>query len=276
MARSKNAQLAVDQYNGLQAQYQWTAETAWEGIARMLLSCEVYIAQTGWRPFHNVVTYVDSNRFTKGDDGPHATLRRAEHLTAYLAHQIGIPREDLCANIGLYWNHPDIRPLQPNNPLGHAYRSLVTNALQCFGDPEITYAEEVDPHIEFPGQIFTTRSKRAKIDIVARRQNRTVALLTVRWRVRHDRLDVVDEAMAYAPAAHRHNPHSKVYAVLAEFDGGRLRKVLDNCPPIIPHAAISAAVHFAPQLISEGLQENGTLQHLRSLAWLIGETFVWK
>jgi hypothetical protein len=79
-----------------------------------------------------------------------------------------------------------------------------------------------------------------------------VALLTVRWRVRHDRLDVVDEGMAYAPAIHRHNPNGKVYAVLGEFDGGRLRKILTHCPPLNPHAAISAAVHFAPQLIREG------------------------
>jgi hypothetical protein len=240
----------------------------------MLLSCEIY--RSKWEAFHDVVTYVDSNRFTTGTGGPHATLRRAEQLTVYLAAQLGIDRRDLCQNIGLYWRLPKIRPLQPHNPLGHAFRSLTTAALQRFGNPAITYEEEVGPHTEFPGQVFTTRSKHAKIDIVARRENRTVALLTVRWRVRHDRLDVVDEAMAYAPAAHRHNPHSKVYAVLGEFDGGRLRKVLANCPPIFPHAALEAAVHFAPQLIREGLQENGTLEHLRSLEWLIGETYHWR
>lgn len=275
MPRSTNAQLAVDLYDKLQARYQWTAGTAWEGIARLLLSCEVYRNGTGWGTFHDVVTYVDSNRFTAGEDGPHATLRRAERLTAYLAAQLRIHRRELCSNIGVYFQEPEIRGLQPNNPLGHAFRSLVTTALQRFGDPGVAYEEEADPYSEFPGQVFTTRSKRARIDIVARRDDRTVALLTVRWRVRHDRLDVVDEALAYAPAAHRHNPNSKVYAVLGEFDGGRLRKVLANCPPILPHAAISAAVHFAPQLIREGLNENGTLEHLRSLEWLIGETFRW-
>ena len=251
MVRSKNAQLAVDMYNGLAAQYNLTAGTAWHGIARMLLSCEVY--RIKWESFHDVVLYIDSNRFTSGESGPHATLRRAEQLSIFLAAQLGIPRSELCREIGLYWQHEAIRPLQPHNPLGHAFRSLTTAALQRFGDPGIMYEEEVRPHSEFPGQMFTTRSKNAKIDIVARRDNRTVALLTVRWRVRHDRLDVVDEAMAYAPAARRHNPHSQVYAVLGEFDGGRLRKVLDNCPPIFPNAALTAAVHFAPQLIRDGL-----------------------
>jgi hypothetical protein len=38
---------------------------------------------------------------------------------------------------------------------------------------------------------------------------------------------------------------------------------------------LNATVHFAPQLITAGLQENGRMTHLRSLEWLIGETFSW-
>lgn len=267
MPRSINAQLAVDLYNDLHARYNWTSDSAWQGIARLLLTCEIYRAQ--WEPFRNVVVYIDSNRFRPGKGGtPSATLRRAE--------QLGIERAALCDNIGLYWQQAVIRPLQPQNPVGHAFRSLVLTALQLFGDPGVTYEEEADPHKEFPGQVFTTRSKNPRIDIMARRDLRTVAILTVRWRVRHDRLDVIDEAMAYAPAARRHNPNCKVYPVLGEFDGGRLRKVLANCPPVFSNAALDAAVHFEPRLITKGLQENGTLDHLRSLAWLIRETFNWR
>jgi hypothetical protein len=274
MPRSINAQLAVDLYNDLHARHNWTSDTAWHGIALLLLSCEIYRAQ--WERFHNVVTYVDSNRFKAGKSGPSATLRRAEQLTVYLAEQLGIDRTSLCDTIGLYWREPEIRPFQPHNLVGHAFRSIVQTALQLFGDPAVTYEEEADPYKEFPGHQFITRSKRAKIDIMARREGRTVALLTVRWRFRHDRLDVIDEAMAYAPAARRQNPNCKVYPVLGEFDGGRLRKVLANCPPIISNAAFDAAVHFEPRLITEGLGENGTLRELHSLAWLIDQTFRWK
>jgi hypothetical protein len=203
-------------------------------------------------------------------------MRRAELLTTYLAAQLGIERKDLCQNIGLYWRQPKIRGVQPHNLVGNAFRSLIASTLQRFGDPDVTYEEEVSPHSEFPGHHFPTRSKRAKIDVIARRGGRTVAVLSVRWRFRHDRLDVVDEALAYAPAVRRNNPNSQVYAVIGEFDGGRLRKVLEHCPPIHPHPALTAAVHFGPQLIREGLQENGTLKHLQSLEWLIGETFRWK
>jgi DNA mismatch endonuclease (patch repair protein) len=52
--------------------------------------------------------------------------------------------------------------------------------------------------------------------------------------------------------------------------------MLTHCPPLNPHAAISTAVHYAPQFIREGLGENGTHEHLRSLEWLFGETFKWK
>ena len=101
---------------------------------------------------------------------------------------------------------PNIADLQPHNLAGHAFRSLTVHILEIFGDKGTTYAEEVSPYVEFPGQHFGTRSRSPKIDIVARRGKVTAALISSRWRYRHDRVDVVEEATAYAPAACRHNP----------------------------------------------------------------------
>jgi hypothetical protein len=56
-----------------------------------------------------------------------------------LARELGIERIALCENIGLYYQQPTIRPLQPHNPVGHAFRSLVLTALELFGDPGVTY-----------------------------------------------------------------------------------------------------------------------------------------
>ena len=39
--------------------------------------------------------------------------------------------------------------------------------------------------------------------------------------------------------------------------------------------AILAVVHFNPNLIRVGLKENGRIVELKSLEWLIGETFKW-
>jgi len=50
---------------------------------------------------------------------------------------------------------------------------------------------------------------------------------------------------------------------------------LGTCPPENPHGALNAAVHFAPQLLTNGLKENGRVQYLRSLEWLIAETSDW-
>lgn len=228
-----------------------------------------------WQAFHGVVVYREANDFKNGPKGPNAVMRRAESLSAFLAVELGVSRAALCQEIGAYWKHPAITNLQPHNLAGHAFRSLVVNILERFGDPGITYAEEISPYDEFPGQHFATRSRDPKIDIVARRGNVTVALISSRWRYRHDRVDVVEEAMAYAPAARRHNPACRLYACVGEFSPNRLDKVLSNCPPAQPHGALTAAVHFAPQLITGGLGENGRMNHLKGLDWLIGETYSW-
>src|SRR5579884_2896337 len=258
MARSANAQIAVDLYNELLQKHNWNSETAWHGIARLLLGCEIWVRD--WQPFRNVVVYRESNDFKEGLRGtPGAVLRRAEDLSEYLAAELGIERANLCNEIGLYWRQSGISNMQPHNLVGHAFRSLVVNILQKFGNPDIHYEEEVDPRKEFPGFQFFTRSKKPSIDIVARKGKHTVALISSRWRFRHDRVDVVEEALAYAAAAHRHNPNCDLLAMVGEFAPNRLDKILSACPPLNPSPPLRATVHFAPKLITEGLHENGRL-----------------
>jgi len=277
MPRSPNAQIAVDLYAQLAETYALTPANAWHGIAHLLLTTKVWRSGIGWSPFHNVVVYRESNDFKYGADGrPSAVMNRAEALTQYLAEQLDVSRSEIDQHIGIYWNESAISSLQPHNLVGHAFRSLIVTILQRFGDPGLSYEEEVDPHTEFPGYDFATRSPDAKLDIVARRNGRLVALLSARWRYRHDRVDLVDEALAYAPAARRQNQHCHLYAVIGEFAPNRLHKVLTNCPPAMPHAALSAAVHFSPELIWNGLHENGRTACLQNLKWLIQQTNNWR
>jgi len=277
MPRSPNAQIAVDLYSQLRQNYHWTAANAWHGIARLLLTTNLWRSGLGWQPFRDVVVYRESNEFKlKGAGTPNAVLRRAEALTTYLAFELGVPRAEIGAHVGLYWNQPHISPLQPHNLVGHAFRSLIVAILETFGDPGVVYEEEVAPHAEFPGFHFTTRSPDAKLDIVARRNGHLVALLSSRWRLRHDRVDLVDEALAYAPPARRQNGNAKLYAIVGEFAPNRLHKVLVNCPPAMQNAALSATVHFAPELIWHALRENGRTTCLRNLEWLIQQTNEWR
>jgi len=274
MARSRNAQLAVDLYEQLREKHQWTAAQAWHGIALLLLSCENY--DRGWKTFRDCVIYREINDF-KDDQkgGPNIALRRAQQLTAFLGAQLGVETSAVCSMIGQYWRLDRVSKLQPHNLVGHAFRSIVVRALETFGNRDITYAEEVDPHIEFPGHSFVTRSKKPKIDIVARKGPKTVALMSLRWRFRHDRVDVVEEALAYAGPARRQNASCCLFAVIGEFAPNRLEKILSNCPPAHANPPLNAAIHFAPQLITEGLGQNGSMKHLKGLDWLISETFTW-
>lgn len=276
MARSPNAQIAVDLYNRLADAHRWSAANAWHGIARLLLTTQRWKPGIGWQPFHNVVVYREINDFKSNKDGaPLTVLERAEALTSYLAAQIGVPRSEIADHIGTYWRQPRVVALQPHNLFGHAFRSLIVTVLQRFGDQAIQYEEEVDPRAEFPGYEFPTRSSAARLDIVARRNGLVVSMISTKWRFRHDRVDFLDEALAYAHAARRQNQRCKLYAVVGEFAPNRLQKVLANCPPAMQNAALSATVHFAPELIWYGLQENGRTQLLRNLEWLIEQTYEW-
>jgi hypothetical protein len=101
-------------------------------------------------------------------------------------------------------------------------------------------------------------------------------LISARWRFRHDRVDVIEEAISYAPAARRQNPNCELYTVVGEFRADRLEKILSSCKPALPNAALSGCVHFAPDLIRLGMGENGRLIHLKGLDWLVQESFAWK
>lgn len=274
MPRGTNLQIAVDMYDALQKKHGWNATDAWKGIALLLLNCEKW--SSGWQPFHNVVVYRESNDFKMARGQPGKVLQRAQQLTDYLGTRLGVPSSNVCATIGQYWRHTTIAPRQPHNLVGHAFRSIVTEILKLHGDPQVTYEEEVSPRDEFPGYQFPTRSEDAKIDIVARRGKVPVALISARWRYRHDRVDLVDEAHAYVPAARRAFPNCAFYAMVGEFNPARLLKVLDNTPPKAPNGIITAAVHFCPDLIINGLGENGRLKELKSLDWLIAQTHKWK
>src|SRR5207249_737005 len=164
------------------------------------------------------VVYRDSNDFKKLKDGnPNKTVVRGEALSTYLADELGVTRELLCAEIGKYWRHAAIRKLQYHNLVGHAFRSIVVEILRRFGESGIKYEEEVSASTILPGHAFPTRSREAKCDVVAWKGQTLAAIITTRWRFRTDRPDAPDEALAYVPAARRGNPRFRFYAVTGEF-----------------------------------------------------------
>lgn len=280
MSRGKNAQLAVDLYHQLHAANDWNAQDAWKGIALLLLTCDRYEGKrTGWQPFHGVVVYRESNDFFVLDHGGQSNvLKKAMRLTAYLEIVLGVPAGMCCQSIGQYWRHINVTGKQPHNLVGHAFRSIVLEILRLHGSKNLRYEEEVNPKQLFPGVPLHLRSKAPKIDIVAFKNNRPVAMISTRWRFRHDRVDVDNESIAYKSAAIS-TGHSdcKFYAVLGEFSPARLEKVIKNTVGVSTNPSIDGTVHFRPDLITNehALGENGRTAPIKSLDWLISETKKW-
>jgi len=283
MPRGVRAQLAVDEFLLLQERYGWSKGDAWKGIAILLLSCDVWVTD-GYSRLNtlkahagvpDVVIYRERNDFRVPGGKPNATVRRAAQLSRYLASELDVDEAALCDTIGAFYRTPVISTMQPHNIVGHAFRSICVDILKRYGDPDVKYEEEVDPYGLFPGYSFDTRSKDAKLDIMATRNGIPVALISARWRYRHDRVDVHEEMRAYGPAARATNRNCALYGLIGEFSPVRLEKLLAHSPPT-RNAILDATVHFAPNLITTGLGENGRLRELKSLEWLVDQTFLWR
>jgi len=167
--------------------------------------------------------------------------------------------------------------IQPNNPRGHAFRSLCATVLERFGDPQLSIQEEVDPHSLFPGHPFNLRSENPRIDIAVHRGTLIVALCSVRWTYRHDRVDMLEEASQYMSAARRANPHCKFFGITAEVNPARLRKVLRETAPLARHAAaMDRLVHLHRPLATSVIGHNAELTHLMDLAEWAADSVHWQ
>jgi hypothetical protein len=271
----KHANLAVDLYRDLLESKGWGLEKSWLAIAQLLMTCQVW--ESGkWHPFHALPVLMERNNYKVTNTGkPNRSLLDAERVANFLASQLQISPPELCSNLGLFFEHPEIRGLQPNNPRGHAFRSIVAETISRFGDPGLTIIEEQSPHDLFPGFSMPARSDRAKIDIVVKRGPRVVALVSTRWTYRHDRVDLIDEAMAYMPAARSVNPTCVYYGVVAEFGKARLKKVIDQTEAVVPTAALRRLVHIKASLASDVIDRNGDLAHLIDLEEMVNDSRDW-
>ena len=271
-----HAELAVTLYHRLLAERAWQLDRSWLAIALLLMTCEIW-RDGEWRAFHGAPVLRESNdyRLTKGGT-PNKTLSEALQVKNRIAAELAIDPDRLCPEMGQFFRHQDIDGLQPNNPRGHAFRSLVAETLARFGDPALEAGEEVSPHDLFPGYDFGNRSQDARIDIVVKRGPRPVALITTRWTYRHDRVDIIDEARAYMPAARNLNRNCRFFAVTAEFGAARLKKVIGQTSPAIRNSAIDRLVHLNPELPGELIGKNGDLGKMWSLEQMVQDSHSWR
>jgi hypothetical protein len=253
--------------------HQYGPESGWKAVIQLLVTCEIWLGRA-WAPCHGQPVFRESNDYKLTKQGkPSAALREAELMGNYLAAQLGVPKSALCANLGLFIKSLGI---QPNNPRGHAFRSIAAEFLATFGDPELSIGEEISPHQLFPGVPFHLRSAEPRVDLTIHRGNNLVALCSVRWSYRHDRVDMLEEAAAYMGAARRVNSQCRFFGITAEMNPARLRKVVAQTLPVVSHAAMTRLVHVHPPLATTVIGHSGQLEPLMSMADWAADSFNWK
>ncbi|HEX4140977.1 MAG TPA: hypothetical protein VHY09_11555 [Candidatus Methylacidiphilales bacterium] len=268
-----NAERAVTLFKQEIAKHSYSHADAWKAVIKLLVTCEIW-AGRAWIPQHGQPVFRESNDYKLLKDGkPSKALHEAELIGNYLAAQLRVPQTALCSNLGSFIKSLNI---QPNNPRGHAFRSISAEFLSSFGDPSLTVAEEISPHDLFPGVPFNLRSAEPRVDLTVHRGNNLVALCSVRWSYRHDRVDMLEEAAAYMAPARRINGQCRFFGITAEMNPARLKKVVSQTTPISTHAAMTRLVHVHPPLATTVIGHNGPLGHLMSLEQWAADSFNWK
>ncbi len=237
------------------------------------MTCEIWAAGK-WLLLLGQPVLRESNDYKENQSGePNKALREATLIGDYIAEKLRVPRGELCVHIGAFLKGLD---MQPNNPRGHAFRSLVAESLSVYGDRDLTIMEEQDPHFHYPGARFALRSNNPRIDIVVLRHQKIVALCSARWTYRHDRVDMLEEAAEYMGAARRDNPDCKFFGITAELNPARLKKVVKQTSPLQRNAAMERLVHLHKPLATTVIGHNGVLEHLMDLAEWARDSVNWK
>ncbi len=212
------------------------AESAWLGVYEALLW---YESMPDGEAFPHII---DSNRFRRAT-GRNIWRERARAFESYFAARIGIRPSGLQSHTDQVMLHPEFRGLQRQNPLGIAFVGIIQHLLQRFGNPGITYRTEFPATDLFPGISLPGRSKAPQIDIAASRDNHLIAIISIKWSLRHDRMsDLVAECRAYKAAA-VWTGSLEYHVVTNEFDPARLVKALtDECFDRVTHVHREAVV----------------------------------
>lgn len=234
---------------------------------------------------------------------------RATAAEAYIADALGLPPNQLAANVDLMMQLPRsanskaatgntmtcphcgqnfVVPAntQRHNTLGNGLRILIAEILNRWGDPRFIYDEEAPTTKWFPGITLPGRTQRAKIDILARTNpqkpdelSRPRAVISCKWSARHDRMsDITNECPQYkSAAAQQSQPWDLLYFVVTnELDGQRSNKALEQrCMDalVMVHRPLAAHIGTLTPMMQQNIAS--TPPRLLDLTDLVRQTFAW-
>jgi hypothetical protein len=262
-----------------QAEYptELNASTAWLGIYQTLLWYE----SVNWAGFSDLPHIIDADKLRPSSSAkqrtwtsPSTWQERANRVSAHLAQQLGCAVSEVKSKTDRLIRQSAYAEMQRQNPLGIAFGGLVKHVLERFGSPAIRYETEVEATSVFPGITFPGRSGTPRIDLLARRDNLPLTIISAKWSVRHDRLsDITNECPVYKAAyerIYRQSRRNRVlyYVLTNEFDPSRLNKMLDD-------TCVDGVVHVHKEAVVEVCMLDGRLHRLLDLTDLINATSSW-
>lgn len=214
---------------------------AWLGLYRLLLWYE-----------HGVPHIMDADRLVDG-----IWRKRAQEVAKLLAQELNCSEVDLQSQVDLLVRS-DIfdYPPQRNNVTGKGFVTAIFQLLRCFSAADYDFLPEGEiGKAVFPG---VREAPRRAPDIVVSKNGMEVAVISVKWSIRHDRLkDSIDECDYYK----RLRPSLKFYFVTNEFDPARLAKLMQSY-------CIDAVYHVHKALL-DALGINGRVRNVRDLSELL-------
>jgi len=260
--RQETVNQAVSIFTEAEGEYGGEPDRAWLGMYAALLWYE----ETGREDRPRLPHIIDADKLRRPRHGRFGIWqRRALSVEEHMGEEMGCEAQGVEGCVDQLLRRPGFQGLQRQNPLGIAFIGLVHHVMRRHGRPELTYDTEIAAQGVFPGISFPGRSTSPSIDVLARRQGRPAAIISVKWSVRHDRInDLTNECPAYKNAASWGRNPLKYVVVTNEFDPARLDKMLgDTC--------IDAVVHVRKQAVVEIAGLDGRLAQMLDLT----ELFAW-
>jgi len=252
-------------------------ETAWLGVYQALLWYE----PVNWAGYTDLPHIIDADKLRPASPAkkrkwtkPNAWQRRAQLVSEYLAQQLGCAMHDLLDKTDLLMKQPDYEGMQRQNSLGTAFIGLGKHILERFGSGAVSYESEIEADLLFPGITFPGRSGTPRIDLLVKRSDIPIAVISAKWSVRHDRLsDITNECPVYKAAytrIYRQERHAQLlyYVLTNEYDPARLNKILDD-------SCVDGVVHVHKTAVVDVCRLNGRLTRLMDLVDLVNATFTW-
>ena len=162
---------------------------------------------------------------------------------------MGVEAETLVTRVDLMMRLPRWQGGRRQNPLGNGFRMLACEVLRRWGNPALTYREEMKATEWFPGIELAGRSASPSIDVTIADGYRPRTVVSCKWSIRHDRIsDPTNECTSYKRAAIQQQIIDLAYVVATnELDGQRLDKILSQpCVDRVVHVHLGLVEHLAP------------------------------